>query len=64
MQPKADMVTQRMWIQPIRNSFLHMRTHFVTFSMLTCNGKEVVNLYKSSIFVITQTQFATQTQLM
>ena len=41
-----------------------MRARRVTFSMLACHGKRLVKLYKGSIFVITEAQFATQGQVM
>ena len=56
------MVPQRMRIQPIRNSFLLMRAKRGVFdARLQWQG--MMNLYKRSIFIITQTQFATQTQV-
>ena len=41
-----------------------MRVRSVRFSMLVCHGKGMMKLYKCSIFVIMDAQFATQSQVM
>ena len=50
MLPKAEMVSQRVRIQPIRNTLQIMRAHSVTFSMLACNGERRWT-YKNATFL-------------
>ena len=50
-------------IQPIRHDFLLLRVHIVTFFKLAFHGKGWRNYTKAAFFVITDTQFAIQSQV-
>ena len=47
-------------IQSIRHDFLLLRVHIVTFFKLAFHGKGWRNYTKTAFFVITETQFAIQ----
>ena len=51
------------WSQPIRRGFLLLRAHIVTFFRLAFHGKGWRNYTKAAFFVITETQFAIQSQV-
>ena len=54
----------KQWIQPIGHDFRLMRTHIVTVFQVGLPWKEMVKLNKGNIFIITETQFAIQSQVM
>ena len=51
------------WSQPIRHDFLLLRAHIVTFFRLAFHDKGWQNDTKAAFFVITETQFAIQSQV-
>ena len=51
------------WIQPIRHVFLLLRAHIVTFSGWPAMARDGGIIQRRHFFVITETQFAIQSQV-